>query len=163
MNDIQSAHHQIPSVFISNFLLMAIESQSNQFIEQVAVFEAGGFPKFGIHADAGEAGKCVYFIEIKFIGFLIQKEINPRHGRTAQRHVSFNSSLSDFTGKDFQFPREFSAPRLRDQYIWPHRNKTHDGELFRPILKQQDFHFPERRIRFRGSQSAFSIMTRVSN
>lgn len=80
---------------------MAIERQSNQSIQQFAVWDAGGGPELGIHADAGKTGQGVDFVEVKFIGFLIQKEIDPRHGRTAQRLVSFNGNLSDFIGQGF--------------------------------------------------------------
>ena len=43
---------------------VAIDGEGDEAVYQLFVGEAGGLPEFGVHADAGEAGHGVDFIEV---------------------------------------------------------------------------------------------------
>jgi len=48
---------------------MALNSESDESVDELRVGKAGGFPEFGVHADAGEAGHGVDFVEVNAGGF----------------------------------------------------------------------------------------------
>jgi len=75
--------------------VMALDGETDQFIQQVAIAHAGGLPHFGIHADAGETGVGVDFIELETAGFPAEKKINPGHAVALQDFKDLDSGLAD--------------------------------------------------------------------
>ena len=63
---------------------MPLYCQFNQFIQKFAVFNAGGFPEFGIHADIGEARQRVDLINDHLV-VRCQEHIHTRHAAALQR------------------------------------------------------------------------------
>ena len=68
-------------------------------VNQPGVGQAGGFPEFGVHADAGEAGDGVDFVQVDRAGDLIDKEIDPGHAGTINGLVGLYGHLADLFGR----------------------------------------------------------------
>jgi hypothetical protein len=49
--------------------VVAFGGEGDQAIDELFVGDAGGLPEFWVHADAGEAGHCVDFVEVDAGGF----------------------------------------------------------------------------------------------
>src|SRR5882757_6912233 len=50
---------------------MAFGGEGNEAVDELFVGDAGGLPELGVHADAGEAGHGIDFVEVDAGGFAL--------------------------------------------------------------------------------------------
>ena len=87
-------------VFVSGAVTFgfAFQRQFDQAVYQLGIRQAAGFPQLGIHADLGEAGDGVDFVQVDGVGVFIDHEINARHP----------GAIDGLVSADGNFPDEFS-------------------------------------------------------
>ena len=70
---------EFDGVFGAGFFGVLLESQGDEFVEELGEGEAAGFPEFGIHADGSETGDGVHFVEIDFSAVFLEEKIDASH------------------------------------------------------------------------------------
>jgi hypothetical protein len=70
---------QFDGVFGAGFFGVLFEGQLDEFVDELGEGNAAGFPEFGVHADGGEAGDGVHFVEIDFSAFFSKEKIDASH------------------------------------------------------------------------------------
>ncbi len=66
---------------------MTRQGQIDQLIQERSIGEARSLPQLRIHADGGEAGYRVDFVEVHLAGLTIHQKVHPCHARTVDRPV----------------------------------------------------------------------------
>src|SRR5512137_2516667 len=76
----------------------AFQRKLDETVDQLGVRHPAGFPEFGIHANAGETGYRVDFIEYHLAGVLFEEEVCACHAGTVNRFIGSRCQLSDIFG-----------------------------------------------------------------
>ena len=63
---------------------MVLDRQPDKPVQQLRIRYARGLPEFWIHADRGETGDRVQFVEIDGIGLLPYQKVDSRHSGAVQ-------------------------------------------------------------------------------
>src|SRR5277367_3888962 len=58
---------------------MEFEGEFNEAIDQLRVWNAGGFPQLGVHADGSKTGNCVQLVDENLRVFAVEEEIAAGH------------------------------------------------------------------------------------
>src|SRR5262249_30177916 len=76
---------KLDGVFGPSFFAMLFESKLDQFVDQLAKWDAARFPHLWIHADRREAGNGVHLVEIELGALLLEQEVDARHSGDLHR------------------------------------------------------------------------------
>src|SRR5467141_2291524 len=95
------ALRQLDLIFRARFFAMLLERELDELVDEIAEGDSARFPEFWVHADGGEAWDGVYFIEINFSAFFLEKEIHAGHATQFQRAKRVHCELLEF----FHLPR----------------------------------------------------------
>src|SRR5437588_5849687 len=57
-------------------ILVTLYRQLDEPIQQLCIGQSARFPQLGVHADLGEAWEGVDFVDVDFVGPLLQEEID---------------------------------------------------------------------------------------
>src|SRR5262249_55611398 len=58
---------------------MELEGQLDQTVDELRVRKAGSLPEFGVHADRGETGNGVEFVDVDFSVLAIEEKVATSH------------------------------------------------------------------------------------
>src|SRR5713226_8521276 len=92
----RGAFRQLDLIFRAGFFAVLLKRELNQLVNQIAEGDSARFPEFRIHADGGEAGYSIYFVEINLSAFFLEEEIHARHAAQFQSAKRIHGELLNF-------------------------------------------------------------------